>query len=63
MATKRAKLPLTPMNRLLRKALKRLREMPLAGRIQLQVDAKLLTQAEADEVKSRLSPEQLASKL
>jgi hypothetical protein len=54
MSNQRQKLPRTESSLRIGKAVARLKKMPMADRIQLMVKAKLITQEQADEAKSRL---------
>lgn len=62
MSTQNDRLPLSPMNRLLRSGLKRLKQMTLSERIDIHVRANLMTEAEAAAIRSRLSDAELAAK-
>ena len=62
MAFKPVKLPKTAINRKLEKSLKRLKAMTLLERLELELQAKLITPEEFEEIKGRLSPDQLAAR-
>jgi len=53
MNRKNSHLPRSPMNRRLKRSVEMLRKMTIPEKIQLMVDAELMTQAEADEAKRR----------
>ena len=54
MTKPRERMPRSPMNLLLKRAVANLKKMPMSERIQLMVKAELMTQEEADQVKLRL---------
>jgi len=54
MASNRTKLPRSASSLKIKRAVKQLKKMPLAARIQLLVNAKLMTQPEADQTKRKL---------
>ena len=62
MADYPSKLPKTRMNRRLERAARRLKKMTLLERLELQVRAKLLTEAELEEIKGRMSSEKLLAR-
>ena len=51
----RPKLPRTSSSLRIKGAVRKLKAMPMADRIQLMVDAKLMTQEEADQAKRKLA--------
>lgn len=54
MAPKRSKLPRSSSSLKIEGAVKRLKAMPMTDRVQLLVEAKLMSQEEADQAKCKL---------